>query len=71
MKLPGLKTNVLKFQSDLSTTPPSVMLPYTSIKSDLFTTSLLVVLPYTSIVCTHFHAYTWAVVYLFAVEHST
>ena len=36
-------------QSDLFTTSPLVVLPYTSIQSDLFTTSPLVVLPYTSI----------------------
>ena len=36
-------------QSDLFTTSPLVVLPYTSIQSDLFTTSSLVVLPYTSI----------------------
>ena len=39
-------------QSDLFTTSPLVVLPYTSIQSDLFTTSPLVVLPYTSI-CTY------------------
>ena len=36
-------------QSDLFTTSPLVVLPYTSIQSDLFATSPLVVLPYTSI----------------------
>ena len=39
----------LWMQSDLITTSPLVVLPYTGIQSDLFTTSPLVVLPYTSI----------------------
>ena len=42
-------TMFMYIQSDLFTTSPLVVLPYTSIQSDLFTTSALVVLPYTSI----------------------